>query len=205
MIASRHNDELSLPVEARASTTGTGAVDDCQIVPVGKRRDGGTRYWCLRHKADATAKYGRRASTCRVAHVPLVTERETLSLRLQEYPGGVALWGAVAPVYDTTNRRLDCGIHVHARVEVGSVRRRRTGPSAPCASSHLACISRVSLFPSSTQSTTWSARCSALKLDESSAHSARILIWIGIGLVFIHIVVTYAQAAANSSEMTRSA
>ena len=111
--------ELSLPIEARASTTGTGAVDDCQIVPVGKRRDGGKRYWCLRHKADATAKYGRRASTCRVAHVPLVTERETLSLRLQEYPGGVALWGAVAPVYDTTNRRLDCGIHVHARVEVG--------------------------------------------------------------------------------------
>ena len=111
--------QLPLPVEARASSTGTGAVDGCQIVPVGKRRDGGTRYWCLRHKADATAKYGRRANTCRGAHVPLVTERETLSLRLQEYPGGVALWGAVAPVYDTTNRRLDRGIHVHARVAVG--------------------------------------------------------------------------------------
>ena len=111
--------QLPLPVEACASPTGIGAVDGCQIVAVGKRRDGGTRYWCLRHKADATAKYGRRAKTCRGAHVPLVTERETLSLRLQEYPGGVALWGAVAPVYDTTNRRLDRGIHVHARAAVG--------------------------------------------------------------------------------------
>ena len=35
----------------------------CDIVSVGKRRDGGTRYWCLRHKADATAKYGRPADT----------------------------------------------------------------------------------------------------------------------------------------------
>jgi len=32
------------------------AEDGCEVVAVGKRRDGGTRYWCLRHKADATAK-----------------------------------------------------------------------------------------------------------------------------------------------------
>ena len=42
---------------------------ECHIVSVGKRRDGGTRYWCLQHKADATAKYGKRARTCRAAHV----------------------------------------------------------------------------------------------------------------------------------------
>lgn len=87
----------------------------CDIVPVGKRRDGGTRYWCLAHKADATAKYGRRAKVCRAAHLPPITPEEILDLNLDQYPGGVALWGAVPPIYDTTRLPLDFGIHVHAR------------------------------------------------------------------------------------------
>ena len=36
-----------------------------------------------------------------------------------QYPGGVALWGAVPPIYDTTNMPLDKGIHVHARKRRG--------------------------------------------------------------------------------------
>ena len=87
----------------------------CEIVPVGKRRDGGTRYWCLMHKADATAKYGKPAAKCRYADVPLITEDETLVLDIGAYAGGVACWGAVPPVYDTTSLPLDRGIHVHAR------------------------------------------------------------------------------------------
>jgi len=73
------------------------------------------RYWCLRHKADATAKYGTKAEACRASHLPPIDELEILSLRLEDYPGGVALWGAVPPVYDTTLNPLDRGIHVHAR------------------------------------------------------------------------------------------
>ena len=92
----------------------------CEVVAVGRRRDGGTRYWCLSHRADATAKYGRRAPVCRGAHIPMITERETLDLHLDSYAGGVALWGAVPPVYDTTLQPLDRGIHVHARERVGS-------------------------------------------------------------------------------------
>jgi hypothetical protein len=87
----------------------------CDIRPVGKRRDGGTRYWCLAHKADATAKYGRRAKVCRAAHLPPILPEEILELDLDQYSGGVALWGAVPPVYDTTRLPLDFGIHVHAR------------------------------------------------------------------------------------------
>ena len=87
----------------------------CNITPVGKRRDGGTRYWCLAHKADATAKYGRRAKVCRAAHLPPILPEEILELDLDQYPGGVALWGAVPPIYDTTRLPLDFGIHVHAR------------------------------------------------------------------------------------------
>jgi hypothetical protein len=85
------------------------------VVAVGKRRDGGTRYWCLLHKADATAKYGRRAKTCRASHIPPIRPEDVLSLDIDVYKGGVALWGAVAAVYDTTRLPMDRGIHVHAR------------------------------------------------------------------------------------------
>jgi NAD-dependent SIR2 family protein deacetylase len=88
--------------------------DRCQIVDVGKRRDGGTRYWCLKHRADATAKYGKRARACRAAHVRPETT-DAFELDLDVYRGAVALWGAVPAVYDTTRLPLDQGIHVHAR------------------------------------------------------------------------------------------
>jgi hypothetical protein len=91
----------------------------CEIKSVGKRRDGGSRYWCLAHKADATAKYGRRAKICRAAHLAPILPEEVLELSLDQYRGGVALWGAVPPVYDTTRLPLDFGVHVHARKRSG--------------------------------------------------------------------------------------
>ena len=94
---------------------GSSAQKKCQIVAVGKRRDGGTRYWCLSHHADATAKYGRRASECRCAHIVPPAPSEIVTIDTQYYPGGIALWGAVPPIYDTTNMPMERGIHVHAR------------------------------------------------------------------------------------------
>jgi hypothetical protein len=87
----------------------------CLVTAVGLRRDGRTRYWCLAHKADATGKYGRKLSVCRGAGIEPISEEETLALNLDQFAGGVALWGAVPPVYDTTRLPLDRGIHVHAR------------------------------------------------------------------------------------------
>ena len=95
-------------------------INNCNIVSVGKRRDGGTRYWCLQHKADATAKYGVLADKCRYADVREVSASETVKIDIANYPGGVALWGAVPPVYDTTLQPLDRGIHVHARQDSAS-------------------------------------------------------------------------------------
>jgi transposase-like protein len=92
----------------------------CDIVSVGKRRDGGTRYWCLEHRADATAKYGVPQSKCRYADLPALLDSEIVELDLTSYDGGVALWGAVPPIYDTTQQPLDRGIHVHARPRIGS-------------------------------------------------------------------------------------
>jgi hypothetical protein len=73
------------------------------------------RYWCLAHKADATGKYGRKLDVCRGASVEPISEEEKLALNLDQFAGGVALWGAVPAVYDTTRLPLDRGIHVHAR------------------------------------------------------------------------------------------
>src|SRR5262245_33815534 len=90
----------------------------CQIVSVGKRRDGKNRYWCLVHKADATIKYGRRARKCRYAHISPIANDEVLDLNISHFKGGVALWGAVPPIYDTAHQKVDRGIHVHARSSV---------------------------------------------------------------------------------------
>jgi len=91
------------------------AAAHCRIVTVGKRRDGGTRYWCLEHRADATAKYGRRSAKCRHADIPPIMPNQVLDLDVESFPGGVAMWGAVAPIYDTTRLAVEQGVHVHAR------------------------------------------------------------------------------------------
>lgn len=94
-------------------------MSNCEIVQVGKRRDGANRYWCLAHRANATAKYGVAAEACVAAGDEPISEAETLCLDPRLYPGGVALWGSVPAVYDTTSRPIDRGIHVHARREAG--------------------------------------------------------------------------------------
>ncbi len=88
----------------------------CRIRFVGRRRDGGSRFWCIEHKADATAKYGRRSRRCRYSHVSATRAADVLCLDVRQYAGGIALWGAVPPVYDTTTLPLDRGVHVHARL-----------------------------------------------------------------------------------------
>jgi hypothetical protein len=92
----------------------------CHVTAVAKRRDGGTRYWCNVHKSDATAKYGKPAKQCRAADEPPLRPADVLDLNLDKYLGGVALWGAVPAVYDTTRLDMDRGIHVHARPKRGA-------------------------------------------------------------------------------------
>ena len=38
-----------------------------------------------------------------------------LELDVNDFKGGVALWGAIPPLYDTTSLPLERGVHVHAR------------------------------------------------------------------------------------------
>src|SRR5205809_1231791 len=106
--------DLSSSVDASAPDV------PCDVVAIEKRRDGRTRYWCRAHRADATEKGGRPASKCRAADIVPIRPDETLTLDLNKYLGGVALWGAVPAVYDTTRLPMDRGIHVHARPTPGS-------------------------------------------------------------------------------------
>jgi hypothetical protein len=86
----------------------------CSIEPVGKQRNGKPRFWCSTHQASATGRYGTRLEACEGAYRD-VAERKIVELNPDDYPGGIALWGAVAPVYDTTGLPTEPGIHVHAR------------------------------------------------------------------------------------------
>ena len=117
--ASLYRQQPLFPLSTDSRDSSGTSSWECQVVAVGKRRDGGTRYWCLRHKADSTAKYGKPAIACRASHITPIGAKDRLELNIDDYSGGIALWGAVPPVYDTTTLPMDRGIHVHARAVEG--------------------------------------------------------------------------------------
>jgi len=86
----------------------------CSIEQVGKQRSGASRFWCTVHQAPATGRFGVRLPECESAYREINYER-ILDLDVDEYPGGIGIWGAVAPVYDTTTLAEKAGVHVHAR------------------------------------------------------------------------------------------
>ncbi len=89
----------------------------CNIFAVGKNRQSNVRYWCREHQAPAY-KGSVRLEKCEASNTPVLSEQEILRIIPTEFTGGVALWGAVPPIYDTTKYPIDLGIHVHARSEV---------------------------------------------------------------------------------------
>jgi hypothetical protein len=48
---------------------------------------------------------------------------DVLNIDPSAYPGGIALWGALPPVFDTTQMGIERGVHVHARMVPGSKRK----------------------------------------------------------------------------------
>ncbi len=91
-----------------------GNENRCEVVSVGKQRNGASRYWCLTHQASATAKYGKKLERCEGAYLK-PSNRKVLELDPENFRGGIAIWGAVRPVYDTTGLPDEEGVHVHAR------------------------------------------------------------------------------------------
>ncbi|MDQ0837994.1 RNase P subunit RPR2 [Sphingomonas faeni] len=88
--------------------------DDCHIEFVPQPRGGRSKFWCFAHEASATARYGGRLPRCEGAYRSIANYKRFV-LDPDRYAGGVALWGAVEPVYNSTSMDAERGIHVHAR------------------------------------------------------------------------------------------
>lgn len=86
----------------------------CRIEQVGKQRNGTSRFWCSEHKSSATGPRGIRLDQCELAYRDAKLD-DVFDLDLGEWPGGIAMWGAVDAVFDTTALEPDEGVHVHAR------------------------------------------------------------------------------------------
>lgn len=90
---------------------------DCEIVAVGKFRNGRPKVWCKTH-AQVVKDVGATACT---QSGSLLTLR-CLSLDVDRYAGGLGIWGSLPPAIDTATSDMDTeslleGVHVHARPE----------------------------------------------------------------------------------------
>jgi hypothetical protein len=101
-------------ISRNRATTDSFSANPCSIEYIGKQRNGRPRYWCNVHQASATGRYGARLAECECAYRDQVSQN-VLELDATNFPAGVALWGAVEPVYDSTILPAEIGIHVHAR------------------------------------------------------------------------------------------
>lgn len=90
----------------------------CRIEQVGRARNGRPRWWCPVHGGNATGPNGMQLEACDAISVDADLEG-CLDLDPAEYAGGVAVWAALKPIFDTTGRAPEVGIHVHARQVAG--------------------------------------------------------------------------------------
>lgn len=87
---------------------------NCNIRNVGKARNGSERYWCTVHNATAAGVGGTKLDECEFAYLDVIPKR-VLDIKEGDFPGGIAIWGAVDPIYNTTAFSEEPGVHVHAR------------------------------------------------------------------------------------------
>lgn len=86
----------------------------CKIENVGKARNGADRYWCRTHGANATAAGGVKLDHCERADKEIKLD-ECFEINCSNFLGGVGVWGAVPPVFNTASEPVPQGVHVHAR------------------------------------------------------------------------------------------
>jgi len=95
-------------------------LSDCDIEFVGLERNGQTRrFWCRKHFAKVHVNGAIPQSTCERAHIGSILESEVVRIDPISYDGGVALWGALPPAYNTSPEQEAYGVHLHAREAVG--------------------------------------------------------------------------------------
>lgn len=72
-------------------------------------------FWCRTHHERAWARGGGALVACRSADVELPEPGDVATVASSAYPGGIGIWGAVYPLFDSTNLAPSSGVHVHAR------------------------------------------------------------------------------------------
>jgi transposase-like protein len=88
----------------------------CSVSLLGKQRNGAPRLWCVIHRARATA-----FDRCTTAN-PIRAQLKKRTVNISDYPGGVALWGALPPVVNTAGVEGESGVHLHARPVAGEAK-----------------------------------------------------------------------------------
>lgn len=85
----------------------------CNIVYVGKNRNGTDRYWCTTHHAPASNGKGEKFHTCLAQSNPAAdVPQDSLTVNLEDESNGIALWAYVPAVYDTAKTDSALGIRV---------------------------------------------------------------------------------------------
>lgn len=87
----------------------------CSVAQVGKFRNGSPKAWCRTH-----ADFVRPATASECANAGSKLSLRCLSLDIDQYPGGIGIWGSLPPAIDTADASMDeesllQGVHVHAR------------------------------------------------------------------------------------------
>ncbi len=93
-------------------------LNKCDIRAETKLRNGYLNWWCFTHFAPARGMGGIRLNRCEKAGYPEITEDQKIFINLEEFKGGVGVWGSLESVYDTKREVPEKGVHVHLRREV---------------------------------------------------------------------------------------
>lgn len=96
----------------------------CNILQIGKFRNGSLKYWCTVHKAGFKGVLDKNTSKCVKSDILQISESEKFYLNPEEWEGGVGLWGSLNSVYNTSkySGHSEKGIHVHARSEIDGIK-----------------------------------------------------------------------------------
>ena len=95
-------------------------IEQCDIRAQTKLRNGYPNWWCYTHFSSARGDGGIKLDRCEKAQLPPIKEDERIKITLDDYPGGVGIWGALEAVLDT-KRDIpeEKGVHVHLRMVEG--------------------------------------------------------------------------------------
>lgn len=88
----------------------------CVIRADTKLRNGYPNWWCFTHFASARGENGVRLDKCVNSDLPAITDYERIYINLEDYPGGVGIWGSLEAVYDSKREVPEKGVHVHLRI-----------------------------------------------------------------------------------------